>query len=128
MAAASRGVRGRARRIVRAAANAFSASRLMRTISSTVKTVLVTSTPDTIARGACVRVAICAAHKRGQAPPRARLCIGDGSAPSRIAAMSASMMYLLLRQIMQMLTQLARDGGAKDVELLVLRHQVAVLH
>jgi putative transposase len=42
-------------------------------------------------------------------------------------AMSASLVYLLLRQILQMLTQLARDGGAKDVELLVLRHQVAVL-
>jgi len=41
--------------------------------------------------------------------------------------MSASLVYLLLRQIMQMLTQLARDGGAKDVELLVLRHEVAVL-
>ena len=41
--------------------------------------------------------------------------------------MSASLVYLLLRQILQMLTQLARDGGAKDVELLVLRHQVAVL-
>jgi AraC family transcriptional activator FtrA len=40
--------------------------------------------------------------------------------------MGVSMVYLLLRQIMQMLTQLARDGGAKDVELLVLRHQVAV--
>jgi putative transposase len=42
-------------------------------------------------------------------------------------AVSASLVYLLLRQVLQMLTQLARDGGAKDVELLVLRHQVAVL-
>src|SRR3954463_15876451 len=41
--------------------------------------------------------------------------------------MSPSLVYLLLRQILQLLTQLARDGGAKDVELLVLRHQVAVL-
>ncbi|MFC5006749.1 integrase core domain-containing protein [Dactylosporangium cerinum] len=41
--------------------------------------------------------------------------------------MAASLVYLLLRQILQMLTQFARDGGAKDVELLVLRHQVAVL-
>ena len=42
-------------------------------------------------------------------------------------AMSASLVYLLLRQVLRMLTQLARDGGAKDVELLVLRHEVAVL-
>src|SRR5690349_13908482 len=41
--------------------------------------------------------------------------------------MNASLVYLLLRQVLQMLTQLARDGGAKDVELLVLRHEVAVL-
>jgi putative transposase len=41
--------------------------------------------------------------------------------------MTATLVYLLLRQILQLLTQLARDGGAKDVELLVLRHQVAVL-
>jgi putative transposase len=41
--------------------------------------------------------------------------------------MTASLVYLLLRQILQMLTQRARDGGAKDVELLVLRHEVAVL-
>src|SRR5215212_6908187 len=41
--------------------------------------------------------------------------------------MSAWLVYQLLRQILQMLTQLARDGGRKDVELLVLRHQVAVL-
>jgi hypothetical protein len=44
-----------------------------------------------------------------------------------IQAMSVSVVYLLLRQVLQMLTQLARDGGAKDVELLVLRHEVAVL-
>jgi hypothetical protein len=42
-------------------------------------------------------------------------------------AVKASLVYLLLRQVLQMLTQLARDGGAKDVELLVLRHQMAVL-
>ena len=41
--------------------------------------------------------------------------------------MTASLMYLLLRQVLQMLTQLARDRGAYDVELLVLRHEVAVL-
>jgi putative transposase len=41
--------------------------------------------------------------------------------------MSAWLVYQLLRQILQMLTQLARDGGAKDVELLVLRHEVTVL-
>jgi len=44
-----------------------------------------------------------------------------------MAAMSASLVYLLLRQVLQMLTQIARDGAAKDVEILVLRHQVAVL-
>jgi hypothetical protein len=48
-------------------------------------------------------------------------------AAGTIRVVSASLVYLLLRQILQMLTQLARDGGAKDVELLVLRHQVAVL-
>ena len=34
--------------------------------------------------------------------------------------MSASLVYLLIRQILQMLIQLARDGGAKDVELVGL--------
>ena len=41
--------------------------------------------------------------------------------------MRVRLVYHLLRQVLQMLTQLARDNGAKDVELLVLRHQVAVL-
>jgi hypothetical protein len=48
--------------------------------------------------------------------------VGLGDVP-----ISASLVYLLLRQVLQMLTQLARDGGAKDVEILVLRHQVSVL-
>ena len=42
--------------------------------------------------------------------------------------MGASLVYLLLRQVLQTLTQLARDDGAKDLELLVLRHQVSSLH
>ncbi|MET8311837.1 integrase core domain-containing protein [Micromonospora sp. NPDC005173] len=41
--------------------------------------------------------------------------------------MSTSLLYLLLRQVLRMLSQLAHDDGAKDVEILVLRHQVAVL-
>ena len=58
---------------------------------------------------------------------RAVLCDVDLETAGTIRVVSASLIYLLLRQILQMLTQLARDGGAKDVELLVPRHQVAVL-
>lgn len=52
--------------------------------------------------------------------------VGPGAA-AIVVVVSASLVYLVLRQVLQMLTQLARDGGAKDVELLVLRHEVAVL-
>src|SRR4051794_23025105 len=41
--------------------------------------------------------------------------------------MSASLISLLLGQVLQMLAKLAHDDGAKDVELLVPRHQIAVL-
>jgi hypothetical protein len=51
----------------------------------------------------------------------------DAGVADTMEAMTASLMYLLLRQVLPMLSQLARDGGAKDVEILVLRHQVAVL-
>jgi putative transposase len=37
------------------------------------------------------------------------------------------LVYLMLSQLMQWAVLLARDPGAKDVELLVLRHEVAVL-
>jgi hypothetical protein len=51
----------------------------------------------------------------------------NGPTPVTLPVMSVSLVYLLLRQLLGMLTQLARGVGAKDVELLVLRHQVAVL-
>jgi putative transposase len=55
-------------------------------------------------------------------------CAGSAARLLRcFGPMSASFVYLLLRQALQMLTQLATDGGAKDIELLVLRHQVALL-
>src|SRR6476469_730956 len=54
-------------------------------------------------------------------------CEARPAVATTIRTMTASLVYLVLRQVLQMLTQLARDGGAKDVELLVLRHQVAVL-
>jgi hypothetical protein len=41
--------------------------------------------------------------------------------------MTSSLVYLLLRQVLRMLTQLARDEGAQDGELLALLHHVAVL-
>jgi len=41
--------------------------------------------------------------------------------------MSGSLVYQVLRQFLHMLTELARDGGAKEVELLVLLHEAAVL-
>src|SRR3954463_6271794 len=55
------------------------------------------------------------------------MCEARPCVAASMPTMTASLVYVVLRQLLQMLTQLARDGGAKDVELLVLRHQVAVL-
>jgi hypothetical protein len=35
-----------------------------------------------------------------------------------LVAMTASLMCLLLRQVLRMVAQIARDGGAKDIEIL----------
>jgi putative transposase len=41
--------------------------------------------------------------------------------------MTLRLLYLLLRQVMGWLALLARSSAARDVELLMLRHEVAVL-
>ena len=69
----------------------------------------------------------CGARKSGSAVDVRFFAGPTPVIPGTINPMSASLVYLLLRQVLAMLTQLARDSGAKDVELLVLRHQVAVL-
>ena len=44
-----------------------------------------------------------------------------------IAAMAFGLAYLLLVRVLGWLALLARSDAAKDVEILVLRHEVAVL-
>jgi len=41
--------------------------------------------------------------------------------------MTLRLLYLLLCQVLRWLALLARSSAAKDAELLVLRHEVAVL-
>ena len=47
--------------------------------------------------------------------------------PGRIAAVSLRFLYLIFSQLLSWLTLLPRASSYKDVELLVLRHEVAVL-
>src|SRR6186713_1244717 len=44
-----------------------------------------------------------------------------------IAAMSLRMLYLVFQQVLRLVLLLGRTTSTKDVELLVLRHEVAVL-
>jgi len=44
-----------------------------------------------------------------------------------IAAMALRLLYLILNRLLSWLMLLGRASSAKDVELLVLRHEVAVL-
>src|SRR6187401_3386552 len=45
-----------------------------------------------------------------------------------IAAVSLPLLYLIFQQMLRLLLLLGRTTSTKDVELLVLRHEVAVLH
>ena len=44
-----------------------------------------------------------------------------------IAAMSLRLLYLILWQVLRLVLLMGRTSSTKDVELLVLRHEVAVL-
>jgi putative transposase len=44
-----------------------------------------------------------------------------------IAGMSLRLLYLIFQQVLGLLLLMGRTSSAKDVELLVLRHEVAVL-
>jgi hypothetical protein len=45
-----------------------------------------------------------------------------------ITDMSLRLLYLIFSQLLNWLTLLPRASSSKDIELLVLRHEVAVLH
>ena len=44
-----------------------------------------------------------------------------------IAAASLRLLYLLFLQVLRLVSLLGRPSSTKDIELLVLRHEVAVL-
>ena len=49
------------------------------------------------------------------------------SASGVIAAVSLRLLYLIFLQVLRLVLLLGRTASSKDVELLVLRHEVAVL-
>jgi len=54
-------------------------------------------------------------------------CDLQGWQPGMIAAVSLRLLYLIFSQLLSWLTLIPRASSYKDVELLVLRHEVAVL-
>ena len=62
-------------------------------------------------------------HLRGQPTSRAL----PAACAACSLAVTVRLVYLLLARVLSWLALLARSGAAKDVEILVLRHEVAVL-
>jgi hypothetical protein len=53
--------------------------------------------------------------------------IDDVRRPGMIANVSLCLLYLIFRQVLGLLLLMGRTSSTKDVELLVLRHEVSVL-
>src|SRR5512133_1084137 len=53
--------------------------------------------------------------------------IGRSRRSGMIATMSLRLLYLIFQQMLRLVLLLGRTASTKDVELLVLRHEVAVL-
>jgi putative transposase len=53
--------------------------------------------------------------------------IGASQRPGTIMAVSLRLLYLIFGQLLSWLSLLGRTTSSKDIELLVLRHEVAVL-
>jgi hypothetical protein len=58
---------------------------------------------------------------------QADLAVTYPSQPSMIARMAFRLAYLMILRMLSWLALLARSDAAKDVEILTLRHEVAVL-
>src|SRR5947208_1572103 len=53
--------------------------------------------------------------------------IDDPRRPGMISAVSLRLLYLIFQHMLGLLLLMARTSSTKDIELLVLRHEVAVL-
>jgi putative transposase len=55
------------------------------------------------------------------------VAIDDRQQPDMISAVSLRLLYLLFQHMLGLVLLLGRTSSTKDIELLVLRHEVAVL-
>jgi len=51
----------------------------------------------------------------------------DHGLGARMVGMALSLLYMMLRRVLEMLAVMARGDISKNVEILVLRHEIAVL-
>jgi hypothetical protein len=88
--------------------------------------------PDVVSIAATVNIAAVAQRLRslwGSRMSRTSATCGDRLAPTSgtITAVSLRLSHLIFQQVLRLILMLGRSFSTKDVELLVLRHEVPVL-